>query len=144
MLLLCECKYEVVIMARPVVPRMMNKDEFIFVVNDIANGSDSWLDRLHQLTEIDKPTLQKYGTGDRPISNAHALFIRQMYLLNCSFPDLANDINVLMRQPTNGKKSMPVYDSIKEKSELKAEINSLRTSLRKIERIAEQAKSEVG
>jgi len=59
-------------MARPVIARLMNKEEFLFVVKKIAGGS-AWLDRVAQLTAIDKPTLKKYETGERAIANTHAL-----------------------------------------------------------------------
>lgn len=123
-------------MSRPIASRLMVKEEFLLVVEDLKGGREGWLDRVNQLTEIDKPTLKKYATGERPISNAHALFIRQMYLLDKAFPDLSSDINVLMRQIINEKKSLSVYDDMKTKAKLMTEIKKLKAALAKIENMA--------
>jgi hypothetical protein len=119
-------------MSRPLSKRIMNSQEFNFLAENIAGNADRWLDRLHEMTAIDKPTLTKYASGDRPISNTHALFIRQMFLLQKVYPDLASDINVLMRKSAHEEHSLPSYDAIAEKVNLAAEVKELKSRLAKI------------
>lgn len=129
-------------MSRPVVSRLMKKEEYLFVVQKIAGGS-AWLDRVAQLTAIDKPTLKKYETGERAIANTHALFLRQMYLLNKAYPALADDINVLMRKPVFDIKKLPTYQATQEKSELQSQVQILKGTLTKIEKMAGRVRDEM-
>lgn len=129
-------------MSRPVVSRLMNIEEFVFVVQKLAGGS-AWLDRVTQLTAIDKPTLKKYETGERKIANTHALFLRQMYLINKAYPALADDINVLMRKPVLDMKNLPAYQATQEKSELQSQVHILKGTLAKIEKLAERVRAEL-
>ena len=129
-------------MARPVIARLMNKEEFLFVVKKIAGGS-AWLDRVAQLTAIDKPTLKKYETGERAIANSHALFLRQMYLINKAYPALADDINVLMRRPVLDLQKLPNYQTTQEKSELQSQVHILKGTLAKIDKMAERVRYEL-
>ncbi|NVK20533.1 MAG: hypothetical protein HWE30_17715 [Methylocystaceae bacterium] len=122
-------------MSRPLSKRIMDSQEFNFLAENIAGSADRWLDRLHDLTAIDKPTLTKYASGERPISNTHALFIRQMFLLQKVYPDLASDINVLMRKPVHEGNSLPSYDAMTEKVNLLAEVKSLEALLKRINRL---------
>jgi len=123
-------------MSRPLSKRIMDSQEFNFLAENIAGSADRWLDRLHDLTAIDKPTLTKYASGDRPISNTHALFIRQMFLLQEVYSDLASDINVLMRKPAHEDNSLPSYDALAEKARLTAEVKRLKALLKRINDIS--------
>lgn len=129
-------------MSRPVVSRLMNKHEFLFVVQKIAGGS-AWLDRVAQLSAIDKPTLKKYETGEREIANTHALFLRQTYLINKAYPALADDINVLMRKPVLDIEKLPIYQTTHEKSELQNQVHILKGTLAKIEKMAGRVRDEL-
>lgn len=122
-------------MSRPVVSRLMKKEEFLFVVQKLAGGS-AWLDRVAQLTAIDKPTLKKYETGEREIANTHALFLRQIFLINKAYPALADDINVLMRKPVLGMEKLPAYQATQENSNLQSQVHTLKGTLAKIVKMA--------
>lgn len=123
-------------MSRPKTKRIMEKDEFCFLVKSITGAHSHWLDRIAQLTAIDKATLQKYGTGERPIANTHALFLRQIYLLHVGFPNLASDINFLVHSPVTSKQSALEYDKIKEQAVLLSDVANLNSTLKKIEDLA--------
>jgi len=130
-------------MSRPKSKRIMEKDEFLFLVKSIIGPHCHWLDRIAQLTAIDKATLQKYGTGERPIANTHALFLRQIYLLHVGFPDLASDINFLAHKPISRKNDAPEYNIIKEKAALMSDIANLKGALKKIGEIALKHTKEI-
>lgn len=119
-------------MSRPAVSRLMNADEFSYLAKAIAGNVDHWLDRVHDLTAIDKPTLTKYASGERAVPNTHALFIRQIYLLQKASPDLASDLMVLTRKPTHEGNSLPAYEGVVQKAILTAEVKRLRSVLKRI------------
>lgn len=126
-------------MSRPVVSRLMNEDEFFYLAKEIAGNVEHWLDRVHNLTAIDKPTLAKYASGERAISNTHALFIRQIYLLQKVYPDLASDITVLMRKPAHEEHSLPTYEELTEKASMAIELKKLKAALSKIKNVADNS-----
>jgi hypothetical protein len=129
-------------MSRPVIYRLMKKEEFLFVVQKIG-GISMWLDRVSQLSAIDKPTLKKYETGEREIANTHALFLRQIYLMNKAYPAMADDINVLMRKPVLEIEKLPTYEATQKKSELQSQVHILKGTLAKIEQMAMRVRDEL-
>lgn len=130
-------------MGRPKSERMMASEEFIHVTRQLAGRSESWLDRISQLTAIDKPTLLKYASGERAIANSHALFLRQMYLVQVAYPELSDDVNVLMRKPVGGAVDLPDYQAVQAASVLRQEVKRLRQVIDQMVQVGRRAiKSE--
>lgn len=95
------------------------------------------LERLSQLTAINKSILSRYASGERPITQSHALFIRALFYLHNGFPDLANDFTVMTRQPIMQRNRYPHYEDIKNKATLLDEIAQLKAKLAKIQKISD-------
>jgi transcriptional regulator with XRE-family HTH domain len=114
----------------------MNTEEFAIITQKLKGGRNGWIERVSELTGIDKPTLSKYASGERDITKPHALFLRQTYFLHCGFSDLANDLNVMIRSDISARNDLPVYSNIKEKSALLAEIKTFASGMKKIRKIS--------
>lgn len=115
---------------------MMTQEEFIIIADKLKGGRGGWIDRVSDLTGIDKPTLSKYATGDRKITLAHGLFLRMFYFLQSGFPDLANDMNFMIRGHIDQVERYPTFNDVKDRAVLTAEIKKLEQSLNKIRDIA--------
>jgi len=114
----------------------MTPEEFLLIANSLKGPRTGWLERLHQLTLIDKSALHRYGTGERTITQSHALFIRNLYFLHHGFPDLAGDITVMTRKPVTAHETYPVYEDIKDRATLLNEIRDLKGKIAKIHQIS--------